>query len=244
MALRPYTGTTEGLGKGRRAGLELFADGIEYLTNGALWNNGTYGVRPMTSDATKPSVHGTGRAVDLDGTNMGGNRTGCTLGELEKWADLFANRADDLGLEMVIHYAYRGPLGRYGRVWRCDRGEWRYPSAGVLSGGGTTWADHLHIEMSPEFADSVTKVQSGLAKVLFGAAPVDPPAPSTPRYPGRPLKLGSKGQAVQHIQGRLGLKVDGWFGPVTDAAVRKFQGGRRLTVDGVVGPITWKALFG
>lgn len=243
MAPRPYTGITEGLGKGRRPGLELFADGIEYLTNGALWNNGTYGVRPMTSDASRPSVHGTGRAVDLDATNIGGTRPGMSLTDLGKWADLFADRADDLGIEMVIHYAYRGPEGRYGRVWRCDRDAWRYPNAGVLSGGGTTWADHLHIEMSPEFADSVTKVEAGLARVLFNA-----PAPSTvtapPKYPGRPSKLGSTGKAVERIQGRLGLKVDGWFGPVTDAAVRKFQADRRLTVDGVVGPITWAALFG
>lgn len=243
MALRPYTGTSEGLGGGRRPGLELFADGIEYLTNGALWNNGTYGLRPMTSDATKPSVHGTGRAVDLDATNMGGTRPGMSLTDLHKWADLFADRADLLGIEMVIHYAYRGPHGQYGRVWRCDRDAWRYPNAGVLAGGGTTWADHLHIEMSPEFADSPTKVQAGLAALLFGATPA-PTAPATPKYPGRPSKLGSTGKAVERIQTRLGLKVDGWFGPVTDAAVRQFQASHRLTVDGVVGPITWKALFG
>jgi hypothetical protein len=62
------------------------------------------------------------------------------------------------------------------------------------------------------------------------------------------LSLGSKGDDVAFVQGRLvdqGFDpgpIDGDFGPVTDAAVRSFQQARGLDVDGVVGPQTLAAL--
>lgn len=244
MATRPYTGTREGLGGGRRPGLEHFARATEYLTATRLWNNGTYGVRPMTSDPTKPSVHGTGRAVDLSGRPTA-TKKGGTLAELHTWADVFATHAEPFGVEMIIHYAYRGPGGNGGRVWRCDRGGWTYPYPGALSGGGQAWADWLHIELSPEAADSPAKIDAAYATILGGLKPATPTTTTVPpRYPGREFREGMRGSVyIERIQARLGLKVDGWFGPVTDAAVRAFQKANGLTVDGVVGPITWAALF-
>ncbi len=59
---------------------------------------------------------------------------------------------------------------------------------------------------------------------------------------------GDKGMTVCQIQQtliKLGYKpgkVDGIFGPNTEAAVRAFQAARKLTVDGIVGPITYGAL--
>lgn len=63
-------------------------------------------------------------------------------------------------------------------------------------------------------------------------------------YIKRPtLRRGSRGDHVRHLQRRLGgLKVDGIFGPATEAKVRAFQRSRRLVVDGIVGPKTWAAL--
>ena len=62
------------------------------------------------------------------------------------------------------------------------------------------------------------------------------PAKATPHPPASRLT------GVQALQARLGLTVDGDFGPVTKAAVQRFQRARGLTANGVVGPATRAAL--
>lgn len=62
------------------------------------------------------------------------------------------------------------------------------------------------------------------------------------------LRQGAKGQPVRNLQALLGAyghptKVDGDFGPGTEAQVRAFQAAKRLTVDGVVGRDTWTGLI-
>ena len=56
------------------------------------------------------------------------------------------------------------------------------------------------------------------------------------------LRRGARGNAVQRLQERLEVTVDGDFGPATEAAVRAFQRARQLAADGVVGPRTWALL--
>jgi hypothetical protein len=62
------------------------------------------------------------------------------------------------------------------------------------------------------------------------------------------LKPGDKGPQVKRLQRFLRLfgystgKVDGDYGPATQAAVKRFQAASKLTADGVVGPATLKAL--
>jgi hypothetical protein len=70
------------------------------------------------------------------------------------------------------------------------------------------------------------------------------------------LHKGSRGGDVREAQLRLNrwisaskaklslLKVDGIFGPLTEAAVKEFQRKQPLTDDGVIGPRTWAALPG
>lgn len=64
-------------------------------------------------------------------------------------------------------------------------------------------------------------------------------------YPGKPVKLGSKGPAVLFIQKALGFGRGGQtseFGPTTLEGVVTFQKAWGLEPDGVVGPITWAHL--
>jgi murein DD-endopeptidase MepM/ murein hydrolase activator NlpD len=60
---------------------------------------------------------------------------------------------------------------------------------------------------------------------------------------GLPLRYGSQGPLVAHVQKALGVDDDGIFGPVTDGAVREYQSRMGLDVDGIVGLETWRALF-
>jgi hypothetical protein len=83
------------------------------------------------------------------------------------------------------------------------------------------------------------KRATGVAPTVASVAPPTPvPAPTKPKLSGW-LRRGSTGPAVRYIQGVLGIKVDGQFGPITDRAVRAFQRAHGLKIDGIVGPITY-----
>ncbi len=61
------------------------------------------------------------------------------------------------------------------------------------------------------------------------------------------IRFGSSGITVRVLQRLLvahgyGLRVDGAFGPLTEAAVKAFQNRRSIFVDGIVGQITWLEL--
>ncbi len=96
-------------------------------------------------------------------------------------------------------------------------------------------------------ATACTPVATG-AKL---GTPAPTPAPTTtssttaPVYPGFILQVGVTNAAVTLIQQKLGVApTTGYFGPVTEAAVKAFQTAHGLTVDGQVGPLTWAMIFG
>jgi len=62
------------------------------------------------------------------------------------------------------------------------------------------------------------------------------------RTKGAVIRKGDRGSDVAEVQTKLGITVDGRFGPVTKQAVKQFQAAHNLSVDGVVGPDTWGAL--
>jgi murein DD-endopeptidase MepM/ murein hydrolase activator NlpD len=57
------------------------------------------------------------------------------------------------------------------------------------------------------------------------------------------LALGSTGAAVTIVQKKLRVKTTGFYGPMTQGAVRRFQARHALPPVGKVGPQTWKALL-
>lgn len=56
------------------------------------------------------------------------------------------------------------------------------------------------------------------------------------------IRRGSRGADVKMLQGKLNLIADGFFGAITEEAVKAFQLAHGLTADGVVGARTWAAL--
>jgi N-acetyl-anhydromuramyl-L-alanine amidase AmpD len=82
--------------------------------------------------------------------------------------------------------------------------------------------------------------RSQVAAIMAGTAP--PPAVVDAN--DRPtLSRGARGSQVKELQGKLGVPVDGSFGPATEAAVRQFQREHRLAPDGIVGARTWAAVL-
>ena len=79
------------------------------------------------------------------------------------------------------------------------------------------------------------------------SAPVaSAPAPALSfAYPGKAVKVGSKGDAVKLVQAIVGVKTDGNFGPKTATAVKAWQASKNVKpVDGIVGKQTWAVMFG
>jgi peptidoglycan hydrolase-like protein with peptidoglycan-binding domain len=77
---------------------------------------------------------------------------------------------------------------------------------------------------------------ASLASGQSHAASTPDPEPTTTTEHIIVLSEGSEGRQVQLLQQALGgVKVDGVFGPETEAAVRGFQSAHGLTVDGVFG---------
>lgn len=123
---------------------------------------------------------------------------------------------------------------------------------------------HQHTEVLRRYAEdpmmyeAMISISSGESKATWiakwGGGEVPAPAPTpVPRPPGggdhrpgsRVLRLTTpnmRGADVLFLQRWIGggkLKLDGVFGPKTEARVKWYQGMRRLKVDGIVGPRTW-----
>ena len=118
--MRKYTGYDRDPGA-VTPGLQKLIDYCVLLTGNGLWNNGAYGARPMRGK-TAPSVHGTGRAVDLSWRKLPAKKGGKSKGfgdyaKACEFIDFLIDNSELLLLEMVIDY-HPGP---HGRAWRCDR---------------------------------------------------------------------------------------------------------------------------
>lgn len=85
--------------------------------------------------------------------------------------------------------------------------------------------------------------------VLFGAYQWKQMSYTVTTFSNATLKVGSKGQDVNELQGRLKFlgffngKVDGVFGSATQKSVKWFQSEFGMKVDGIVGPKTKTKLY-
>ena len=249
MAQRPYTGW-DGDARSRRAGTEKMIDIIEYLSGGGLWNNGSWGPRPMRGKR-KPSVHGTGRACDLSwrGGKYGGYGNHA---KAKVWVDFLTDHATELQLEAIFDY-YPRP---HGTGYLCSRDYTiQYPKHTFSGAPGGDW---IHLEVSPKVADDPAFFDRMFTK-LIGALTTDADIPPVDakdeealdtagpdQYPGHLVDVDHEHQhEVKAIQSEIGVKVDGRFGPKTLAAVQGFQGDNDLPDDvGGVDEATWVAMFG
>ncbi len=108
---------------------------------------------------------------------------------------------------------------------------WQYTSGGYLGG----WNGRLDLNVAYMSREAWAAYAAGDKKEEKKEEVV--PVPKT-------VKKGSRNKVVAMLQAALGgLKIDGSFGPKTDAAVRAFQKKKGLTVDGICGPKTWRAVL-
>jgi peptidoglycan hydrolase-like protein with peptidoglycan-binding domain len=99
------------------------------------------------------------------------------------------------------------------------------------------------LEDTPEDAPvSVMPAHSVEPEVKVVEKPVEAPVAVVKVFV--PLVEGSKGLRVRELQGKLGLKVDGVFGPLTEKAVKGFQIKHDFEASGVVDETTWNKVVG
>lgn len=161
---RPYTGNSDGAAAGPIPGMdEWIRQAIKY-SNGALWNNGSWGVRDMKGNAGSLSVHATGRAVDLSYRKSDKYPLANRKGAVAFLNTVLAN-ANELGIEQVLDYFPQ----KFGRGWRCDRQRWSAYSKPTI--GGAPGGDWLHFEVSPMFVKQPANLIQQAFKRVFTELP-------------------------------------------------------------------------
>jgi peptidoglycan hydrolase-like protein with peptidoglycan-binding domain len=106
-------------------------------------------------------------------------------------------------------------------------------AAGVFSSSPKT-------SVPPVTSTPIVKTSTTPTTTTTPAQPVA--APATTLKPG---DTGAQVKVLQRALAHLGFsagKIDGQYGPATEAAVKQFQSGAGLTPDGIFGPATLAGL--
>ena len=151
---RKYTGYDQPAAK-HLPGMTAWADCASDFSK--LKNVGTWVVRDQRSHPGTPSVHGTGRAVDLSYGGMKAGRAACNqlIAFLIKWNV-------ELGVELILDY-YSKP---FGRGWRCDRQAWHKYSKPTI--GGAPGGEWIHVEINRPMALQADVVRSTWSRLTLG----------------------------------------------------------------------------
>ena len=144
---RPYPYYPAKASTGKLAGTEKLVElcGRRWKTK----NLGTWVVRDMRGKPGQLSVHATGAAADIGYPDR---KTG------EAMWDWFLAHTLELGICEIHDYSF----GKYGRGYRCSRGEGAkgvkvYANEAESAGSGGAW---LHLELSPEMAADPVKFET------------------------------------------------------------------------------------
>jgi len=184
------------------------------LLFGATGGSG-YVVRPVRA-GTSPSTHGYGAAWDAGIVDPAKRQAAID------W--LLANH-EMLGVQAVHDY-----IGS--RIWRVGRG-WKAVTPSAAEGWGQSWARWLHIETTPDrWGDTRPLAERGVAP-----APGGLPAPTI----GASNVRSENVRVLQRHLAALGIDVgrdDGLCGPRTVAGIRTLQERLGVAVDGIYGPKT------
>lgn len=167
--IRPYTGYVAPPHNRVQAGTKAFIDRVCFLSGGALWNNGDWGIRDMRSKVGVMSRHAQGDTVDLSYRRIGDKGKNHGRRHAVNWCRILSQNADALQIEMIIDY-FPSP---FGRAWKCQRetaresGTWKkYTKATVH---GAPRGDWLHIELSPFAASHPQFVIDAFSKLFIPA---------------------------------------------------------------------------
>ena len=147
---RPYTGTKDGVARGARPGTKQFQALMVYLFQ--MRSLGIYANRSVRGSSSL-SVHATGRAADLGGSDE----------KIIRAINFLVDFADELGVEAVHDYGNRVMPGKYGAAWKCDRDGWKVYTAPTIGSPGAKW---VHYEISPAMADDPDAVNAAFTDVL------------------------------------------------------------------------------
>jgi hypothetical protein len=244
---RKYTGWDKDA-TGKRMGTEKLVQLLCAHFNGAVSNNGTWVVRPSRGSG-RPSVHGTGRAADISWRRLSSGKGYGNYKAALEVLDFLVAYSEVLFIEELHDYF----LAPHGRGWKCDRMAWKvYDKPTIGTQGGDWW----HLEIANDHADDPAYYEQVFAGIKAGtiqpnsaARAAAPAAPASGglsfAYPGKAVKVGSKGDAVKLVQAIVGVKADGNFGPQTATAVKAWQTSKNVApADGIVGKQTWSVMFG
>jgi len=158
-ARRPYTGF-DGPNTGMTGGLAQWIIEARRTSQGVLWNNGSWGARDQRGRPGVPSVHQTGRAVDLSWRRYQGKGVVRGRPRAVEWIDRVIAANDVLDVDCVLDY-FPTP---YGRGWRCDRQRWiNYTQKQIHGAPGGDW---FHVEIGLRLAHDAAGVRAAFRQVF------------------------------------------------------------------------------
>jgi len=102
--------------------------------------------------------------------------------------------------------------------------------------------EHNEAQASKIDAQLAAKKEAAKVAPPKPVTPTAAPKVKNPGYPGSYVQKGAKGDVVKFVQQQVKVAITGEFDEATHEAVEKLQAKHGLKVDGIIGPKTWAFL--